>query len=101
MGYTKDYVNRWSRPRESDDDKDAARRDPITNLLIFFDALRARKLSHWVPIFMDYINSDLASDSESDGQQRVVTAAEAENELRAASTRFAEIADMLARNGRK
>jgi hypothetical protein len=102
MGYTVDYVRRWRRPRETDDERDSARRDPVTNLLILFDALRARKLQHMIPLIMDYINSDLAGGSEVEGQPSAITAAEAESELRAAATRFTKIADMLAaKNGRQ
>jgi hypothetical protein len=101
MGYTADYVRRWMRPRESDDEKDAARRDPVTNLLLLFDALRARKLDQMIPLIMDYIQSDLAGGSEVEEQRSPISAAQAESELRAAAARFNEIADMMARGGRK
>jgi len=97
MGYSPDYVRRWLRPRESDDDMEAARRDPVTNLLMLFDALRARKLPEMITLIMDYINSDLASGSQVEGKPSAMSAAQAESELRAAATRFSEIADMLAR----
>jgi len=100
-GYTADYVRRWRRPRETDEEKDASRRDPVANVLILCDALRARKLPQMIPLIMDYIASDLASGSEVDGQPSVITAAQAESELRAAAARFTEIADLLARNGRR
>jgi hypothetical protein len=99
MGYTADYVRRWCRPRETEDEKDASRRDPVANLLILFDALRARKRPEMITLIMDYINSDNASGSTVDAEPNAITPAQAESELRAAVTRFSEIADMLARNG--
>lgn len=99
MGYTVDYVRRWRRDPEAGEADDSARRDPVLNLLIFFEALRGRKLSHMIPVIMSYIESDLASGSEVDGQQSAITTAQAENELRAAAARFVEIADSLARGG--
>jgi hypothetical protein len=100
MGYKPDYVRRWLRPRETDEDMESARRDPVANLLILFDALRARKLQEMIPLIMDYIASDNASGSEVDGQPSAITAAQAESELLSAAARFTKIADMLARNGR-
>lgn len=99
MGYNADYVRRWMRPRETDDENEAARRDPVTNLLMLFDALRARKLAHMIPIIMDYIQSDNASGSGVDGQLSAISAAQAESDIRAMSARLNEVADMLARNG--
>lgn len=98
MGYTADYVRRWRRSPEAGESNDSSRRDPVANLLILFDALRARKHPEMIALIMDYINSDLASGSEIDGKPSSISRAQAESELRAASARFAEIADMLARS---
>jgi hypothetical protein len=101
MGYTPDYVRRWRRSPEAGEANDSFRRDPVANLLALFDALRARKLPHMIPLIMDYIQSDLASGSEVSGHSSAITAAQAESELRAMARRSAEIADMLAGKGER
>lgn len=99
MGYMPDYVRRWRRSPEDGEANDSARRDPVLNLLILFEALRARKLPQMIPVIMGYVQSDIAGGSEVDGQRGVITAAQAESDLRAAAARFIEIADSLARGG--
>jgi hypothetical protein len=101
MGYTPDYVRRWRRDPEAGEINDSARRDPVTNLLLFFDSLRARELGEWIPVIMDYINSDLASKPKGNGKSDGISAAQAESELRAMARRSAEIADMLAGKGKR
>lgn len=100
MGYTPDYVRRWRRDPEAGEANDSARRDPITNVLLFFYSLKARGLGDWIPVFMDYIQSDLAGKAASNKQSNGISVAEAESELRAMARRSAEIADMLARKGK-
>lgn len=101
MGYQPDYVRRWLRSPEAGEANDSARRDPIANLLALFDALRARNLAHMIPVIMDYIQSDTAGGSEVGGQAVSMTVAQAESELRASARRQVEIADMLARKGKR
>lgn len=96
MGYTPDYVRRWRRDPEAGETSDSARRDPVTNLQLFFDALRARELGEWIPVIMDFLSSDLASRSKGNGRSGAISPAQAESELRAMAQRSTEIADMLA-----
>jgi hypothetical protein len=99
MGYQADYVRRWRRDPEAGEVNDSARRDPVTNLLLFFDALRGRELGDWIPVIMDHIKSDLASKRKGNGRADAISAGEAESELRAMMRRLPEIADMLADKG--
>lgn len=84
MGYSPDYVRKWRQDRESGQVNDSARRDPLTNLQLFFDALRARELGMWIPIIIDFIQTDLA------GKPKQV-----EDELRALARRQSELADIV------
>jgi hypothetical protein len=93
MGYSTDYVRKWRQDKEAGAVNDSARRDPVTNLLIFFDALKSRGLGEWIPVILEFIQTDLA------GKPKQV-----EDEMRAISRRQAELAEMVAaagRNGQK
>jgi hypothetical protein len=81
MGYTADYVRRWRRQREANEDDEGARHDPVANLLILFDALRAWNRADMIPVIMDYIASDLAGGSQLAEESSPMTIAQAENEL--------------------
>jgi hypothetical protein len=101
MGYQADFVRRWRRDPEAGEANDSSRRDPVTNVLLFFDSLRGRELGEWVSVFMDYIQSDVASKSKGDGRSDEVSAALVESKLRELSRLQIEIADMLARKGER
>lgn len=84
VGYSADYVRKWRQDKEAGAVNDSARRDPVTNLLIFFDALRSRGLGMWISTIMNFIQTDL------DGRPKQV-----EDEMRALAQRQAELADMV------
>lgn len=85
MGYSTDYVRKWRQDKELGAVNDSARRDPVTNLLIFFDALRSRGLGKHIPKIMDFIQTDLT------GRPKAL-----EDEMRALALRQVELADMVA-----
>ena len=90
MRVTPDTVRRWRREPEGDDTTATGRFNPLEEIMLLIDSLRARKLDEGISKIVDFINS------EATGEGNQKPTAEAERELRAAARRCEEAADLLA-----
>lgn len=96
MRVTPDTVRKWRREPESDDNTATGLFNPLENLMLLLDSLRARNLDEGIEEIVDYINSEAAAGRRTRGQGTQKSDAEAEKELRAAARRCNEAADLLA-----
>lgn len=90
MRVSVDTVRKWCREPEGDDNTASGRFNPLEEILLLIDSLRARKLDEGIYEIVEFINNEAIGE----GTQK--PAAEAEKELRAAARRCEEAADLLA-----
>jgi hypothetical protein len=90
-----DTVRRWRREPEAGDEAATGRRSPLEELMLMFDALNARH-PEGIDDIEDFVISAAAERRRIRGQNKPISDAEAERELRAAARACKDAADRMA-----
>lgn len=94
-GYSADYVRRWCRAPEQDDDTSTGRRCPLLTIILLMDAL-AGLHPEGLDEIVDAINNEAATLRQIRRRKATISKGQAQNKARMAARMMSEVADALA-----